>query len=150
MPEEQPTIDVVAEETPETPEVQETAAATPEEAEVYCPQCGAGMEADQQYCTGCGWDAEKPDDPSPPPERRLPDSPRQLGPPSNANRMTALLLALFVGWLGAHRFYVNRPLSGLVWFVTLGFFGIGVIYDLVLISTGEFRDAEERRVLYWQ
>lgn len=120
-----------------------------EEAEVYCPQCGAGMQADQRYCTGCGWDAEKPDE-APPTERRPPYSPRQLGPPSNANRTTALLLALFVGWLGGHRFYVNRPLSGVVWLITLGFLGIGVLYDLVLIATGEFRDSEERRVLYWQ
>jgi|GEM_PF-1942947 len=129
---------------PLTPEV-----APDEEAEVYCPRCGAGMQADQRYCTACGWDAEKPDE-APPKHRVPPQSPRQLGPPSNANRLTALLLAFFVGWLGAHRFYVNRPLSGLVWLITLGFLGIGVIYDLVLIATGEFRDGEERRLVYWQ
>ena len=113
------------------------------EPQAYCPQCGAGMDAEQRYCTSCGWDAERPEK-APPPV-----SPRELGPPSNANRTTALLLAIFLGWLGAHRFYVNRPLSGLIWLVTFGFLGIGALYDVIMIATGEFRDSEERRLIHW-
>ena len=30
------------------------------EPQAYCPQCGAGMDAEQRYCTSCGWDAERP------------------------------------------------------------------------------------------
>ena len=42
------------------------------------------------------------------------------------------LLWLF-GFTGAHRFYYGRPLTGLLWFFTLGLFGIGWVVDLFLI-----------------
>ncbi len=44
----------------------------------------------------------------------------------------AYLLWLF-GFTGSHRFYVGRPISGTIWFFTLGLLGIGWIIDLVLI-----------------
>ena len=112
---------------------------------LYCPQCGAGMESEQRFCSGCGWDAENPDKP-PPAE---PKSPRELGALSSHNRLTVLLLAILLGWLGVHRFYVGRALSGALWLLTVGFLGVGVIYDIVLIATGEFRDSDQRRVWHW-
>ena len=42
------------------------------------------------------------------------------------------LLWIF-GFTGAHRFYYGRPVSGTIWFCTLGLLGIGWIIDLVLI-----------------
>ena len=42
------------------------------------------------------------------------------------------LLWLF-GFLGAHRFYYGRPVSGTIWFFTLGLLGIGWLVDLFLI-----------------
>lgn len=37
------------------------------------------------------------------------------------------------GFMGAHRFYYGRPVSGTIWFFTLGLFFIGWIVDLFLI-----------------
>lgn len=37
------------------------------------------------------------------------------------------------GFLGAHRFYYGRPVTGTIWFFTLGLLGIGWILDLLLI-----------------
>lgn len=37
------------------------------------------------------------------------------------------------GFMGAHRFYFGKPISGTVYFLTLGLLGIGWIVDLVLI-----------------
>jgi TM2 domain-containing membrane protein YozV len=52
------------------------------------------------------------------------------------------LLWLF-GFLGAHRFYYGRPISGTVWLCTLGLLGIGWLIDLFLIP-GMDREADLR------
>jgi TM2 domain-containing membrane protein YozV len=42
------------------------------------------------------------------------------------------LLWIF-GFMGAHRFYYGRPVTGTIWFFTLGLLFIGWIVDLFLI-----------------
>ncbi len=42
------------------------------------------------------------------------------------------LLWLF-GFTGAHRFYYGKPVSGTIWFFTLGLLGIGWLIDVFLI-----------------
>lgn len=37
------------------------------------------------------------------------------------------------GFTGAHRFYYGKPISGCIWFFTLGLLGIGWLIDLFLI-----------------
>lgn len=39
------------------------------------------------------------------------------------------------GFMGAHRFYFGRPVSGTIYFFTLGLFFIGWIVDLFLIPS---------------
>lgn len=39
----------------------------------------------------------------------------------------------FMGFCGIHRFYSGKITSGLVYFLTLGFFGVGQFVDLFLI-----------------
>jgi hypothetical protein len=56
-------------------------------------------------------------------------------------RRTALLLCLFLGWLGLHRFYVGKRGTGRLYLLTSGLLFVGVIVDLVLILTGSFEDA---------
>ena len=58
--------------------------------------------------------------------------------------MLAYLLWIF-GFIGAHRFYYGRQISGVIWFFTLGLFFIGWIIDLLLIP-GMSRDADRRFV----
>ena len=41
------------------------------------------------------------------------------------------------GFLGAHRFYYGKPISGTIYFFTLGLFLIGWIVDLFLIPSME-------------
>jgi TM2 domain-containing membrane protein YozV len=47
------------------------------------------------------------------------------------------------GFLGVHRFYYGKPISGTIWFFTLGLCGIGWIVDLFLIPSMD-REAELR------
>ena len=37
------------------------------------------------------------------------------------------------GFMGAHRFYYGKPITGTLWFCTLGLFFVGWIIDLLLI-----------------
>ncbi len=52
------------------------------------------------------------------------------------------ILWLF-GFIGAHRFYYGRPVTGTIYFFTLGFFLIGWLVDLFLIPSMN-REAEIR------
>lgn len=47
------------------------------------------------------------------------------------------------GFMGAHRFYYGRQITGTIWFCTLGLFFIGWIIDLFLIPSMD-RDADTR------
>ena len=69
---------------------------------------------------------------------------------SDKKRVVALLLCLFVGFFGAHRFYVGKIGTGVLTIVTIGgFFGIWPFIDLIVIIFGEFKDKEGRRVETW-
>ena len=39
------------------------------------------------------------------------------------------------GFTGAHRFYYGRPVTGTIWFFTLGLLGIGWLIDFFLIPS---------------
>lgn len=47
------------------------------------------------------------------------------------------------GFTGSHRFYYGKPVSGTIWFFTLGLFGIGWLVDFFLIP-GMDREADFR------
>jgi len=63
--------------------------------------------------------------------------------PDTHRKSIGYLLWIF-GFLGAHRFYYGRPISGTIWLLTLGLLGIGWIIDLFLIP-GMDREADYRQ-----
>jgi hypothetical protein len=69
--------------------------------------------------------------------------------PSDKSRGVALALATVLGPFGGHRFYVNKTGTGVLMAVTIGGFGLWWLYDLILVASGSFRDAEGRLVRRW-
>ena len=62
----------------------------------------------------------------------------------NDTHMKSIGYILWIfGFTGAHRFYYGRPISGTIWFFTLGLLGIGWLIDLFLIPSMD-READLR------
>jgi restriction system protein len=42
-----------------------------------------------------------------------------------------MLVVIFLGFLGVHRFCVGKIFTGIIWLLTMGLFGIGWIVDII-------------------
>lgn len=102
----------------------------------YCAQCGAQLVDEAVVCPKCGCAVAptKTVDPNASPK----------------SRRVALLLCIFVGGLGIHRFYVGKIGTGVLWLLTAGCLGIGALVDLIMIACGTFTDSDGKPVTDWQ
>jgi TM2 domain-containing membrane protein YozV len=55
--------------------------------------------------------------------------------PTDTHRKTIGYLLWIFGFTGAHRFYYGKPITGTIYFFTLGLLGIGWLIDLFLIPS---------------
>ena len=100
---------------------------------VPCRACDANILAIAEICPHCGV--------------RQYSSQLDAHPDQSEKRiLPAALLCFLLGVFGAHRFYVGKTLSGFAQLFTLGGLGLWMLYDLVLILTAQFRDADDRRL----
>lgn len=53
--------------------------------------------------------------------------------PGEKNKWAVFFLCLFFGCFGVHRFYEKKIVTGIIYLLTMGLFGIGVLYDLFRI-----------------
>lgn len=128
-----------------------------------CPQCGAPLDGER--CGYCGYraphkagkkkkreesrtaDAREAQTPQPETEPVFHDDVFKDAPGegilygiSRKKWSTTLLLCVFLGCFGAHRFYTKKMYTGLLYLCTLGLFGVGWVVDILLILTDMFRD----------
>ena len=94
----------------------------------YCAHCGAQLVDEAVVCPKCGCAVNA----------------------SPKSRLITLLLCIFVGGLGIHRFYVGKIGTGVLWLLTAGCFGIGALVDLIMIACGSFKDSDGKPVTDWQ
>jgi hypothetical protein len=103
------------------------------ENEKFCSTCGAIILKEAEICPKCGV-RQKNDIAA--------NFVTALGEVSQSDWLTALLLAIFLGVLGIHRFYVKKTGTGII-MLLLCWTGISLIWaiiDIIFIATGKFRD----------
>nr|DAE38084.1 MAG TPA: TM2 domain [Caudoviricetes sp.] len=122
---------------------------------MYCQNCG--KQINETPCPYCGFsDKQKIKLPTfekkQPAPQEQPQTPQPTVVLQNTNviggyltvgpkkKVTALLLCIFLGFLGAHRFYVGKTGSGVLYLCTAGLLGIGWVVDIFIIAVGGFRD----------
>jgi ribosomal protein L40E len=113
------------------------------ENEKYCENCGALIAKEAVVCPKCGvaLGALK--------EKLAKEQRKKLENSSEKSRLVAILLCWFLGVFGVHRFYVGKIGTGILWVLTLGCLGVGVLVDLILIATGSFKDKDGKPLLDW-
>lgn len=62
--------------------------------------------------------------------------------------IVVLLLAFFLGIIGGHRFYVGKNGTAVLMILTLGGFGLWLLYDLIVIITGNFKTKEGNKISF--
>jgi TM2 domain-containing membrane protein YozV len=68
---------------------------------------------------------------------------------SEKSRFVTLMFCIYLGIFGGHRFYVGKTGTGIIWLLTFGVFGIGMLVDLITILAGNFYDKNRKQVLAW-
>ncbi len=104
---------------------------------VMCVSCGVPPKNGKNFCQNCG-------EASVPGAEICAKCGVRLSQAAGEGRdwLTTLLLCIFVGGLGIHRFYTGHTVIGIIQLLTLGGCGIWTIIDLILIITGSFKDSE--------
>ena len=54
----------------------------------------------------------------------------------------AFFLCLFLGFTGAHRFYLRRHKTATIFALTLGLGGVGYVHDLLMLSLGMMKNQD--------
>lgn len=74
----------------------------------------------------------------------------ELPQQSERSRSVGLVLGMLGGVFGLHRFYAGRTQSGVIMAITFGGLGMWWLYDMVMLISGEFRDADDLPLRNWQ
>ena len=108
----------------------------------FCKHCGQKISQAAVFCPHCGGQVEllKQDTSSVPPiiinnTNTNTNTNQNInyvyagGRPKN--KWVAFLLCLFLGGIGAHKFYEGKIGMGILYLFTMGLFGIGWVIDLI-------------------
>lgn len=68
---------------------------------------------------------------------------------SHKSRKKALLLCIFLGFFGAHNFYVGRYGRGILYAFTAGGVMFGWFHDIICILLGRFKDQYGNTLIEW-
>lgn len=117
-----------------------------DEKKKYCKHCGALIDWDCVVCPSCGKQVEIL-------QQATPNNPQVVvnavntnqnsnqnvysqptRPPKRCEKVTALLLCIFLGWCGAHKFYEGRSVLGVLYLFTFGLFVVGWFVDIIIIA----------------
>lgn len=112
---------------------------------MYCQKCGKEIDDEAVVCPHCGVATKNMKAQAEPAQVVINNTNTNVNSVGGAlispkSKTVALVLCIFLGIIGGHRFYVGKTGTGLIWLFTFGLFGIGWIVDLVMIAIGGFKD----------
>lgn len=104
----------------------------------FCKHCGEQIPADAVICTKCGRQVETVNKEQPNIVINNANTNSNVNNNVNAggkpkNKWVAFCLCLFLGFLGAHKFYEGKIGLGILYLCTVGLCGIGWIVDIFVI-----------------
>ena len=102
----------------------------------YCANCGTKLEAGMEICLSCGYSTKAP--------RATETQQQTQAPVSSKSKMAAGLLALFLGGIGVHNFYLGYTGKGIAQ-ILLSCTGISAIWafvEAIMIFCGKIPDAD--------
>ena len=109
----------------------------------FCKYCGGRIPEDAVLCTLCGRQVEEIRRDAPAPQVVINNANTNSNVNENANnafaasrrrsKWTAFFLCLFLGWLGAHKFYEGKTGTGVLYLLTVGLFAFGWIIDCIAL-----------------
>ena len=112
----------------------------PTENQKFCKHCGEIIDKDCIICPKCGKQVEelKVEQPTVVVNNTNTNTNVNRNINNNAggrmkNKWTAFFLCLFLGFIGAHKFYEGKVGMGILYIFTVGLFGIGWLIDLIAI-----------------
>ncbi len=88
---------------------------------MFCRYCGKEISGNSLICVHCGC---------------------QTIANERKSWLVTLLLCIFIGNLGVHRFYTGHTAIGFAQLLTLGGCGIWTFIDFILILLGRYNDAD--------
>lgn len=107
----------------------------PTESQKFCKFCGEIIDKECVICPKCGKQVEELKTAQPTVVVNNTNTNvnnnqiRGYGRPKN--KWVAFFLCLFLGWMGAHKFYEGKVGTGILYLCTVGLCGIGWIIDII-------------------
>ena len=105
----------------------------------FCEGCGNKVAIDAVICPSCGKQLEelKREENKSNPQIIINNSNVANGVGvvgrKQCDKWVALLLCIFLGFFGAHKFYEGKAGMGILYLLTVGLFGLGWIIDTIRI-----------------
>lgn len=108
----------------------------------FCKFCGEKNHKDAIVCTSCGRQIEELKHEQAQPQVIVNNTNTNTNINRNnngafsgreKNKWVALLLCIFLGWMGAHKFYEGKVGMGVIYLFTWGLFGFGWFIDFIVL-----------------
>ncbi|MBR1534536.1 MAG: NINE protein [Ruminococcus sp.] len=100
----------------------------------FCQHCGSQINANAVVCPNCGCQVNQFQQQQPTVVvNNTNTNVNAVGMGRPRDKWVAVLLCFFLGFLGAHKFYEGKAGMGILYILTAGLFGIGVLVDFITL-----------------